>query len=183
MTWCVLYMRSGMYKDKLAFPPLSSPHLLSPSLSSLHLQVQDQVYPLSTETINGFQTWGGGIYLAYRLLLLLYILYEVRQVYLIENHPTKLHLYVGLVVVYVVWFCYLPLVVVIVCFINPVERGRVVSASILTFDLLINGVMVILFCPWCSNHYFQFDSYLNELRTLKLTLKAYGVSNSEARLI
>ena len=157
--------------------------MTSPLLSFSHLQVQDQVYPLSTETINGFQTWGGGIYLAYRLLLLLYILYEVRQVYLIENRPTKLHLYVGLVVVYIVWFCYLPLVVVIVCFINPVERGRVISASILTFDLLINGVMVILFCPWCSNHYFQFNSYLNELRALKLTLKAYSVSNSEARLI
>ena len=172
----------------LNHPSSHLPTLFSSSTPSpLHLlptlQVQDQVYPFSAETIDGFQTWGGGIYLTYRLLLLLYILYEVRQVYLIENRPIKLQLYIGLVIVYIVWFCYLPLVVIIACFIYPVERGRVISASILTFDFLISAVMVFLFWPRCSIHYFQFDSYINELRKLKLSLKAYGLSNSEARLI
>lgn len=32
MTWCVLYMRSGMYKDKLAFPLLPPPPLSFPLL-------------------------------------------------------------------------------------------------------------------------------------------------------
>lgn len=148
-------------------------------------QIQDQVYPFSAETENNFQTWAGGLYLTYRLLLLLYILYEVRQVYLIENRTLTLRLYIGLMVVYVVWFCYLPLVIIITVFINPVEREKVVSTSILTFDLLMNIVMVLLFCPLWSNLYFQFDSHINELRRLSSSLKAYGItrSGSTSRLI
>ena len=155
-------------RHELYFPPL-------PSLSP---QIQDQVYPYSAGTENEFQTWAGGLYLGYRLLLLLYILFEVRQVYLIENRTLTLRLYIGLVVVYVVWFCYLPLFVIIASVINPVQSGKVVSTSILTFDLLMDTVMVLLFCPLWSNLYFQFDSHINELRRFSSSLKAYGLSRS-----
>lgn len=80
---------------------------------------------------HGYQSWAGGVYLIYRLFILIYILYEMRQVYLIENRCTALRLYIILAVCYVIWFLYLLLLTVVAVAINPVRRG-IVMTSVLT---------------------------------------------------
>lgn len=132
------------------------------------LQVQEVVFPFSAEQRDIHQTWAGGLYITYRLILLLYILWELRQIYLIENRRLKLVLYLCLVVLYVVWFCYLPVAVAIASFLNALERSRVIVVFILTFDLVMNSVMVLLFCPKWSQHFFQFNHHLNSLARVRM---------------
>jgi len=120
------------------------------------------------------------VYLAYRLFILLYILYELRQVYLIENRPTALRLYAILVVCYIIWFLYLPLLTIVGVAINPVRRGMVMTTVYLIFDFLINVGMVVLFCPFMSKRYFQFEHYINVLSRSSnyRSLKSYGGSDT-----
>lgn len=142
--------------------------------------VSEQVYPLSLSLYHSYQSWVGGIYLAYRLFILFYLLYEMRQVYMIEIRPTALWLYVILAVCYIVWFSYLPLITLITLGINPVRRLLVMSAVYQVFDFLINFGMVVLFCPRWANKFFQFSSYINVLSQspyVYTNLKAYGSSS------
>ena len=138
------------------------------SLSSLLWQVKETLFPFSAEREDSFQTWAGGLHLAYRLILLLYILWEMRQIYLIENRKLKLVLYRWLLFFYIVWFTYLPGVVILAAILNPLERARVVGVSLLFFDFLANVAMVLLFCPKWSQVYLQFGSDLNILARVKL---------------
>ena len=139
-------------------------------------QVSEQYYPLSTQLYHGYQSWAGGLYLAYRLFILVYILYEMRQVYLIENRQTALRLYVILAVCYTIWFLYLPLLTAVGVAINAVRREMVMTTVYLVFDILINIGMVILFCPLWSKRYFQFEHYINILTRSSnyRSLKSYG---------
>lgn len=155
-------------------PPKGFTYILS--LSSLP-QVEELVFPFSACQRDHHQSWAGGLYLAYRLLLLLYILWEMRQIYLIENRHFKLVLYRALLCLYIVWFCYLPLIVAITSFINVLERARVIAVSILTFDLVANLVMVLLMCPKWSQQYFQFTSHLNTLARVSMK-RVRGSSSS-----
>ena len=142
------------------------------------------MFPFSADEHDNYQTWAGGLYLAYRLLLFLYILWEMRQIYLIENRRFKLILYRALITLFVIWFCYLPVAVTIASLLNPLERTRVIGVSVLTFDLVINLVMVLLMCPKWSQHYFQFTSHLNTLSRVTMRKTRTGgthyrsVSNS-----
>lgn len=152
-----------------------SSHMIS--FLFLSLQIKEQVYPLNTEVQHSFQTWAGALYLLYRLFVLVYSLYGMRQMYLIENRPTKLKLYIVLAVVYVVWFGYLPVAVLLSLAANPVFRYMVLLTIVLLFDLLINMFMLGLFCPRWSDRFFQFDSHINMLSKISGTyksLKGYG---------
>lgn len=92
----------------------------------------------------------------------------MRQIYLIENRKFKLILYRCLLVLYIAWFCYLPVAVIVASCLNALERARVMAVSILTFDLIVNFVMVLLFCPKWSQQYFQFSSHLNYLTRVSM---------------
>lgn len=146
--------------------------------------MKETVFPFTADRRDNHQTWASGVYLAYRLILLLYILWEMRQIYLIENRRFKLILYRCLLVLYIAWFCYLPVAVIIASCLNALQRPRVIVVFILTFDLIVNFVMVLLFCPKWSQQYFQFSSHLNYLtrftvRNTKSSLTHYHtLSNS-----
>ena len=139
------------------------------------LQVKEQVYPLSSRVEHSFQSWVGLIYLVYRMIVLVYSLYGMRQMYLIENRATKLKLYIVLAIVYLVWFIYLPVAVILAFAVNPVLRFLFLRCIILVFDLLINLFMVGLFCPKWADKFFQFDSHLNQLSKASYSkLGSYG---------
>lgn len=147
------------------------------------MQISEQVYPLSLSLYHGYQSWVGGFYLAYRLFILLYLLYEMRQVYLIEIRRTALWLYRILAVCYIVWFCYLPLITVLFLFLNPVHRLFAISTTYFVFDFFINFGMVVLFCPRWGNKFFQFNNYINMLSQSPYgykSLKSYGSGPSTA---
>ena len=127
------------------------------------LQVKEQVYPLNTQLEHSFQSWVGGLYLIYRMIVMVYSLYGMRQMYLIENRPTKLRLYIVLSIIYVIWFVYLPVAVILSFAVNPVLRYMTLRAIILVFDLFINVFMLALVCPKWSDKFFQFKSHLNML--------------------
>ena len=129
-----------------------------------------------------YHTWAGGLFVAYRFLLLFYILYELRQIYLIENRPLKLILYRFLLLLYLLWFSYLVVAVIIARILDALERERVIAAFVLIFDLLANLVMVLLFCPKWSNRYFQFNSHLNYLTQARMTRVRYSSTSSRSSL-
>lgn len=140
-------------------------------------QIAEQVYPLNLSFYIGYQSWAGGLYLLYRLFVLVYLLYEMRQVYIIEIRPAALWLYIILAVGYIVWFCYLPLLTLVALSINPLRRLLVMSSVYFLFDFLINLGMVVLFCPRWSSKFFQFNNYINILSQspyMYKSLKSYG---------
>ena len=135
------------------------------------------MYPLLLSLYHSYQSWVGGAYLAYRLFILVYLLYEMRQVYLIEIRPAALWLYRILAVCYVVWFCSLPLATLLFLALNPVHRFLAMATCYLIFDFLINLGMVVLFCPRWADRFFQFSSYINVLSRSTYryeNLKQYG---------
>lgn len=144
-------------------PPPPSPIANSPS----HAQVKEQVYPLNTFVEHPLQSWVGAVYLIYRMIVLVYSLYGMRQMYLIENRTAKLKLYVVLCVVYIIWFVYLPLAVILLFAATPVLRYMSLRTIILLFDLFINVFMLTLFCPKWSDKFFQFKSHINVLSMSK----------------
>ena len=101
----------------------------------------------------------------------------MRQVYLVENRPVKLKLYFVMAFLYVAWFSYLPFIVFVIAFINPLLKLRVVLTFVLTFDFLANLGMVLLFAPRWAQVLFQFDSYLNELQEKSLKSGTKGLKN------
>ena len=136
------------------------------------MQIKEQVYPLNTQVELPFQSWAGAIYLLYRILVLLYSLYGMRQMYLIENRPTKLKLYIVLSIIYIVWFSYLPAAVILAFAAKPVLRYIALRTIILLFDLFINVFMLALFCPRWSDRFFQFESHINMLSKISGTYKS-----------
>ena len=142
--------------------------------------MKEQVYPLNTQVEHSFQSWAGGIYLLYRILVLAYSLYGMRQMYLIENRPTKLKLYIVLSIIYVIWFSYLPVAVILAFAANPVLRYVALRTIILLFDLFINVFMLVLFCPRWSDKFFQFESHINVLSKISGTYKSIRGSYGSA---
>ena len=135
------------------------------------------MFPLSISLYYSYQSWPGVVYLIYRSFILIYLLYEMRQVYLIENRPTALKLYIILAISYIIWFTYLPFFTVLNLAVNPVKRPLTMTTIYLIFDLLINLGMVVLFCPLWAHKYFQFKNHINLLsqsRYLYKNLRVYG---------
>ena len=126
-------------------------------------QCKEQIYPLNSQVDHYFQSWVGALYLIYRMIVLIYSLYGMRQMYLIENRGTKLKLYIVLAIVYLIWFTYLPVAVILAFAASPVLRYMFLRSIILVFDLFINVFMLGLFCPKWSDKFFQFDSHINKL--------------------
>ncbi len=112
----------------------------------------------------------------------------MRQIYLLENRPEKLKLYFCLSFLYIVWFCYLPFIVFVVAFIDPLFKVRVMSVFVLCFDFLANLGVVILFVPRWAKFIFQFsDSHLKSVLMNRSSYKGlknfYGSSESTSNAI
>ena len=116
----------------------------------------------------------------YRIIVLIYSLYGMRQMYLIENRATKLKLYIVLSVIYIIWFLYLPIAVLLLFAVNPVLRYLTLRTIILLFDLFINVFMLALFCPKWSDKFFQFESHLNMLNKFSGSYKSIKGSYGSA---
>ncbi len=179
LSWRLIYTIEGpicelSFVERLSFFRKVPMRTFSLSL----MQISEQLFPLSISLYYGYQSYVGGLYLGYRLFILIYLLYEMRQVYQIENRPTALALYIILAVCYVIWFCYLPLLTLFALLADPVRRLVGMLSVYLVFDFLINLGMVILFCPRWTNKFFQFDNYINSLsdssKYVYKSLKSYG---------
>ena len=123
--------------------------------------MEHQVNPFSTTPI--LQTWAGIVYLAYRSLLLFYVWYQLWHTYRQEDDRPKLMLYVFLGVILTVWFWYLPIVVLIVSFVNHVISGLITWNIVIAMNFFIKVAFVFLLCPRWSDKYFQFHSHINSL--------------------
>ena len=126
-----------------------------------------EISKFETCTENPYQTWAAWLYQSYRFLLLPYSLYELWHSYQQENNPLVLNIYRLFAVGFVVWFGYLPITVGALYAANTLEWTRVILSASLFFDLAANFILVILFCPLWSDYYFQFNSHLNTLVTVR----------------
>ena len=127
----------------------------------LILQVLQEVFPYMTWPDHPYNSWVGWVYQSYRILLFIYLLYELWHSYQQENNPLVLNIYRLFAVGFVVWFGYLPITVGALYAANTLEWTRVILSASLFFDLAANFILVILFCPLWSDYYFQFNSHLN----------------------
>lgn len=127
------------------------------------------LFGLSIESDNNpYQEWAGGLLLAWRLVTLIYALYELRSTYLQEDDPVRVRLYIVFLVGCVVWFVYLPIVVIVAAVLNPVYRLLLISTSIRVMDFVGFLGMTILLYPRWSHRYFQFDHWFTEDEVARL---------------
>ena len=117
---------------------------------------------------NPYQEWAGGLLLACRLLTLIYALYELRSTYLQEDDPVRIRLYMIFLVGCVVWFTYLPIVVIIAAVVNPVYRTLMISTSVRIMDFIGFLSMTIFLYPHWSHRYFQFSHWFTEDEVARL---------------
>ena len=117
---------------------------------------------------NPYQEWAGGLLLAWRLVTLIYALYELRSTYLQEDDPVRIRLYIVFLVGCLIWFMYLPIVVIIAAVLNPVYRTMLISTSIRVMDFAGFLSMTILLYPQWSHRYFQFSHWFTEDEVARL---------------
>lgn len=125
--------------------------------------VSELVFPYEASPKHPYDSWEGWLYQSYHVLLLFYLLYELWHSYMQENNPLVMNVYKLLAGGFVVWFGYLPLTVAVLYAVNTLEWTRVIRSTSLFFDLAANFVLIILFCPFWSDYFFQFNSHLNKI--------------------
>lgn len=101
-------------------------------------------------------------------MTLIYTLIELRSTYLQEDDPVRVRIYIIFLIACVVWFCYLPVVVIIAAILNPVYRMLLISTSIRVMDFTgFLGITIFLYPCW-SYQYFQFSHWYTEDEVARL---------------
>lgn len=110
------------------------------------------------EDIDEYQTWPGGLSLVIRLLIMVWFIYELRITMLYEHNKTKLQFFLHFGASSLVWFVYLPLLVLIAIQISALWRFKLMLGITYSVDFLAFAIMAHLLWPTRSEQYFHLAS-------------------------
>jgi len=109
-------------------------------------------------TIYFYESPPGIIVLILRCLLVIWFLYCLRDTLRLENLPERRQFYMVFSIAYSVWFIALPLVVLILSFVDPWVRYRIVRILSLSIDYVGLGALAFLLWPSRAQNYFTIRS-------------------------
>lgn len=110
------------------------------------------------DDIDEYQTFPGWIMLIFRLIIMVWFLYELRSTMLDENDRAKLRFYVHFGAGILVWFVYLPVVALIALQISALWRAKLLLGITSSADFFAFAIMAHLLWPTRSEQYFQLAS-------------------------
>lgn len=110
------------------------------------------------EDIDEYQTWPGGLSLVVRLMIMAWFIYELRTTMLYEHNKQKLQFFLHFGASSLVWFVYLPLLVLIAIQISALWRFKLMLGITYSVDFLAFAIMAHLLWPTRSEQYFQLSS-------------------------
>uniref|UniRef100_T1JGC1 GPR180/TMEM145 transmembrane domain-containing protein n=1 Tax=Strigamia maritima TaxID=126957 RepID=T1JGC1_STRMM len=110
------------------------------------------------QDIDEYQTWPGGLSLLIRLSIMAWFLFELRTTMLYEHNKQKLQFFLHFGASSLVWFVYLPLLVLIAIHISALWRFKLMLGIMYSVDFVAFAVMTHLLWPTRSEQYFQLSS-------------------------
>ncbi|XP_077291636.1 uncharacterized protein LOC143915082 [Arctopsyche grandis] len=110
------------------------------------------------EEIDEYQTWPGWLILAFRVLIMLWFIYELRNTMLYEHNMVKLNFLLHFGASSLVWFIYLPIIALIALQISPLWRFKFLLGITYSADCLAFFVMAHLLWPTRSEQYLLLTS-------------------------
>lgn len=110
------------------------------------------------EEVDEYQTWPGWLILAFRSLIMVWFLYELRTTMLYEHNAQKLHFFLHFGASSLVWFIYLPIVALIALHVSPLWRFKLLVGITYSADCFAYCVMAHLLWPTRSEQYFLLAS-------------------------
>ncbi|XP_012941217.2 transmembrane protein 145 [Aplysia californica] len=93
-----------------------------------------------------WQSWPGYATLAFRIVVMFWFLYELRQTYGYRNID-EMSFVIHFGAFYLVWFCYLPILALITTQVSPLWRYKTIISINYAVDILAYAVLVHLFWP------------------------------------
>lgn len=79
--------------------------------------------------VDEWQTWPGFLILGFRLIIMLWFLMEMRQTFRLERDEEKMQFYLHFGAGYLVWFVYLPILVIISTQVSALWRYKTVLSK------------------------------------------------------
>ncbi|CAH1791741.1 unnamed protein product [Owenia fusiformis] len=102
-----------------------------------------------------WQTWPGYTILAFRMALMVWFLFELRETFLLENHQPKMRFYLHFGAGFLVWFVYLPIVALIGSQVSALWRFKTILSMTYAADFL--SYCVLMHLLWPSRSYLYFN--------------------------
>lgn len=146
------------------------------SAASIALFVWNQVEVDSISDIDEWQTWPGFLILAFRIIIMLWFLWELRETFHFEHGEKKTKFYLHFGAGFLVWFVYLPLVAIICTQLSALWRYKTILSVSYAADFLSLCVMIHLL--WPTRSYLFFNLKHLKAQNLQLdSLEFAGLSN------
>ncbi len=76
-----------------------------------------------------WQTWPGYLILAFRILIMAWFLYELKEIFVLERHREKTRFYLHFGAGFLVWFVYLPILAVIGTQVSALWRHKTILSK------------------------------------------------------
>lgn len=105
--------------------------------------------------IDEWQTWPGCLILSFRILIMLWFLWELRETFKFEHGEKKTKFYLHFGAGFLVWFVYLPLVTIVCKELSALWRYKTILSVSYAADFLSLCVMIHLLWPTRSYLFFN----------------------------
>jgi hypothetical protein len=107
--------------------------------------------------IDEWQTWPGWLILTFRLIIMFWFLWELRETFRAERDAVKTKFYLHFGAGFLVWFVYLPLLTLVCSQVSSLWRYKAIISVSYLADFLSLCVMVHLLWPTRSYLIFNID--------------------------
>ncbi|XP_013386479.1 uncharacterized protein LOC106155976, partial [Lingula anatina] len=123
--------------------------------------------------IDEWQTWPGYLILAFRMCIMAWFMFELQSSFALERGQEKTRFYLHFGAGFLVWFIYLPILVLIGSQLSALWRFKTMLSIMYGSDFLAFAILVHLLWPTRSAIYFNLDNRFNrrqwDMNELKIT--------------
>lgn len=126
----------------------------------LYVWVNTEIDPI--KEIDEFETYPGGLVLAVRMALMLFMLRELQSTMHFENNGRKLRFYLHLAAGLLCWFIYLPILAIIASQVSSLWKQNLIHGIVSCADFLAYAVVTHVLWPAESHDYLQLQAVFED---------------------
>ncbi|KAJ5067842.1 hypothetical protein M0811_03032 [Anaeramoeba ignava] len=109
-----------------------------------------------------WETVPGIIILCFRVLIMIWFIFEIIRTFKFEEDPDKKRFYKLFGFIFSVWFLCLPVIVIIASIISATYREKTATALILVFEMVFYSILIYLMWPSRTDKFFKIRLYGTE---------------------
>ncbi|OQR68919.1 hypothetical protein BIW11_01935 [Tropilaelaps mercedesae] len=126
----------------------------------LYVWVNTEIDPI--KEIDEFETYPGGLVLAVRMAIMLFMLRELHSTIHLENNGRKLRFYLHLTAGLLCWFIYLPILAVIASQVSTLWKRNLIHGIVACADFMAYAIVTHVLWPAESHDYLQLQAVFEE---------------------